>query len=80
MKVTDLNTIKDIAITFLYLEPQYKDKSLPIFIAHPFFDSSFQMDYETGNMYNIFEQIDLFEKNRTYLKNEINNVESASNM
>lgn len=63
---TNLDKVKEVAIMFLYLEPTYKE--IPIFVAHPFFDSSFLMDYETHNMYNIFEDTDIFNKNRMFME------------
>ena len=77
---TDLNMVKDVAITFLYLEPQYKDDKFKMFIAHPFFDSSFLMDYETKSMYHIFEDTDTFEKNRVFLKHMIKKETSVKNL
>ena len=68
---TNLDKIKDVAISFLYLEPKYKDIKFPMFIAHPFFDSCFLMDYKTNSMYNIFEQTKIFEENRKFIKNII---------
>lgn len=63
---TNLDKVKEVAIMFLYLEPTYKE--IPIFVAHPFFDSSFFMDYETHDMYNIFEDTYIFDKNRMFME------------
>ena len=77
---TNLDKIKEIAIMFLYLDPTYTDIKLPIFISHPFFESSILMDYETHEMYNIFENKEMFEKNRTMMKELIKKDKSAQSI
>lgn len=77
---TNLDKVKDIAITFLYLDPKYKDVKLSMFIAHPFFDSCILMDYKTHTLYNLFEDTETFEKNRVFIKELIKKETSVQSL
>ena len=56
--ITDLNQCKEIAISFLYIEPKPM-KEFPIFIDHPVFETSVLAD-SNMNMFNIFEEPDKY--------------------
>lgn len=46
-KVTDMDNVLEVALTFLYLDPQPLD--IPLFVAHPFFNSPlFPVPSENG--------------------------------
>lgn len=56
--ITDLQKCKDVAISFLYIEPKPM-KECPIFVDHPVFETSIFAD-SNMDMFNIFEEPDKY--------------------
>lgn len=58
MRHTDLKTIKDIAIQFIYIKPELVNDSN--FCIHPYLNSSIVMLLETNEPFNIFQDIEKY--------------------
>lgn len=55
-KETDLDAIKEIAVSFLYIQPKKNGKGIgELFIDHPILETSFTILGETKEVFNIFE-------------------------
>ena len=54
IKKTDLNSVKDIALSLLYIEIQETELS-PMIILHPIFESAFLYDNKNNQIINVLE-------------------------
>lgn len=69
-KTTDIESIKEIAINFLYITPT-SVKDFPIFVNHPFFENRVMILPETNEMFDIFENKEKYNKLLTFFKEKI---------
>ena len=67
-KTTNITELKNLALSFLYLEPTY-DEILSFIVIHPFFENAISFDAE-GNMIDIHKPEDM-EKFRDMFKYRI---------
>ena len=75
MKTTDLESIKDVAISFLYIEVSETDFS-PIVVSHPVFESGILYTPHTQKMVNILEDKDGFQEILDHYEKRIRNENS----
>ena len=71
-KVTDMDNVLEVALTFLHLDPQPLD--IPLFVAHPFFNSPlFPVPSENGGtkMVNVLEDAEGMRQIREYFKEKL---------
>lgn len=77
MKTTDLEAIKDVALSFLYIEVSKTDFS-PIVVAHPIFESGILYTPHTKRMINIFEDKEGFDEILEFYDKQIRNEKTFS--
>lgn len=72
MKETNIEAIKSILLSFLYLDIEETDISF--IVSHPIFDSQFQFDTINNEMVNIIENKDAYKRIIKLYENKINNT------
>ena len=75
-KESNLEQIKDVALQFLYLEPE-PNPTFSFVVAHPFFDSPIFPILQENKRYkyiNILSSTEELEEARQYLKQKIQNA------
>lgn len=76
-KSTDLNKIKQTAISFLYIKPK-QDKEIPFIVHHPVFQYSEQV--VDDKMFNIFQDKESYYLLLNKFADKINNFETVNSI
>jgi len=82
-KTTNIVAIQDIAINFLYIEPQVIDSLKnfgDLFITHPFFNTSCLYSDKEKRMFHIFNEPDLFIEYKKQFEKEIRNKNTVTSI
>lgn len=82
-KTTNLDAVKEMATSFLHIEPEPIKSHAALgnlFITHPFFNNSFLYSTEEQRMFNLFEEPELFKRYKKSMEQEIKRQESISSI
>lgn len=69
---TDLEEVKKVAIQFLYLDPERVGEFGDLFVTHPYITSAFLYLVKEGQMFNLFQDKERFDKWKLEMKENIN--------
>ncbi|MBQ8234863.1 MAG: hypothetical protein IJZ36_04720 [Bacilli bacterium] len=82
-KTTDLEAVKQMAISFLHIEPEPIDtlgELSGLFITHPFFNSSFLLNPKTQKMFNIFAEPQEYTEYKKLFEQELRKENKVSSI